>query len=84
MYAAGFETTSATISYCLLELALNPQIQQRLRNEIDAKTELDGGKLTYENLKKMDFLEMVLRGRFNKRKLVVLTNIPTYLLKQYK
>jgi len=34
MFAAGFETVSSTVSYCLYELALNKSIQDKVRQEI--------------------------------------------------
>lgn len=33
-FIAGFETTASTISYCLYELAINPEIQIKLRDKI--------------------------------------------------
>ena len=34
IFTAGFETVSSTICYCLYELALNNDIQDRVRQEI--------------------------------------------------
>lgn len=42
------------------ELALNPDIQERLFTEIDSiKQELNGSPLTYETIPKMKYLDMV-------------------------
>ncbi|XP_011551074.3 cytochrome P450 6B7 [Plutella xylostella] len=57
-YAAGFETSSATMSFLIHELAFHQDIQQRLHDEICAVTEKHGGKLTYDALSEMTYLEM--------------------------
>ena len=47
-FTAGFETSSTTMSFTLHEVALNPDIQKRLRAEIHDALEKTGGKITYE------------------------------------
>lgn len=61
-FAAGFETTASTISYCLYELALNRHVQNELRGEIDKVLNENGGKLSYDAIKNMTYLDMVLNG----------------------
>lgn len=62
-FIAGFETTALTLCYCLYELALHVDIQNELRAEIiREKTEHDG-KITYDALKKMTLLDMVISGQ---------------------
>lgn len=36
MVYAGYETTSTAISYALYEIARNPEVQQRLQEEVDS------------------------------------------------
>jgi cytochrome P450 family 6 len=61
-FLAGFETTSATMTFCLYELALNPDIQERVRNEIDTVLERHGGNITYEAISEMEYLDKVVSG----------------------
>ncbi|KAH8384603.1 hypothetical protein KR093_002178 [Drosophila rubida] len=58
-FTAGFETSSSTISFCLLELAKEPQLQDRLRKELNEAFIRDGGKLTYETITSLEYLGMV-------------------------
>lgn len=62
-YIAGFETSSVTISMALLELALNQDIQERLRNEIMSCVKETDGKITYEALMEMKYLDQVVNGK---------------------
>lgn len=62
-YIAGFETTSATMSYCLYEMANNQEIQRKAQEEIDAVLERNGGKMTYESLNEMKYLECCIDGK---------------------
>ncbi|KAG5669756.1 hypothetical protein PVAND_000050 [Polypedilum vanderplanki] len=60
VYAAGYETSSTLMTFTLYALALNPEIQQRLRNEITTEIEENDGKLTYEMLFGFKYLDMVI------------------------
>lgn len=61
-FAAGYETSSNTIAFCLHELALNQEIQERARRDIRDAIEARGGKLTYEAVQEMKYLDMVIAG----------------------
>ncbi|XP_001649311.2 probable cytochrome P450 6d5 [Aedes aegypti] len=56
-FLAGFETSSSTMSFCLYELAKNPEVQRKVQAEIDSVTALHGGKLTYDSINEMRYLE---------------------------
>jgi len=47
-FVSGFETSSTTMTFCLYELSLHQDIQDRLRQEIDVVLQKHDGKLTYE------------------------------------
>jgi cytochrome P450 family 6 len=60
--AAGFETSGSTLSYALYELALHPEIQNRLRAEIMQVLKRHNGEVTYDGLQEMAYLDMVVSG----------------------
>jgi len=59
-FLAGFETSSSTLSFCLYELAVNPAIQTKLREEIDATLEKFGGQISYDAVQGMKYLGQVI------------------------
>lgn len=61
-FGAGFETSSSTMSNVLYELALNPKIQDKLREEINEMYKKYESDLTYDNVKEMSYLNKVLKG----------------------
>ncbi|XP_012056174.1 PREDICTED: cytochrome P450 6A1-like [Atta cephalotes] len=65
-FVAGFETSSSTISHALYELALNEKIQSNLRKEINEVYAKHGEDLTYDNVKKMDYLDKVFKETLRK------------------
>ncbi|PSN44032.1 putative cytochrome P450 6a14 [Blattella germanica] len=65
-FVAGFETSSTTMSFCLYELALNHKIQTRLRIEIDTVLAKYDGKVTYEAIQEMTYLDKVISETLRK------------------
>jgi cytochrome P450 family 9 len=59
---AGFDTTSTLLCFAAHQLAVHPDVQSRLQEEIDMTLNKDGGNLTYEAVHGMKYLDMVLSG----------------------
>ncbi|XP_060831919.1 cytochrome P450 6k1-like [Bombus pascuorum] len=65
-FLGGFETSSTTMSFTLHELAMNPDIQKTLRAEIhDALAKTDG-KITYDMIMTLPYLDMVISETLRK------------------
>lgn len=62
-FLAGFETTSSTMSFLLLELAANPDIQIAVREEIVHVLHKHNDEVTYESVKDLTYLDMVISGK---------------------
>ena len=60
--AAGFETSSSTMSFALYELAKHPDIQNRLREEICETLQKHNYEVTYDGIQEMKYLDMVVNG----------------------
>ncbi|XP_055853972.1 probable cytochrome P450 6g2 [Episyrphus balteatus] len=58
-FVAGYETSSATMSFCLYELTKSVEVQKRLRGEIKEVLKANDGKITYEAVNEMEYLNMV-------------------------
>uniref|UniRef100_A0AAU7N4W7 unspecific monooxygenase n=1 Tax=Maruca vitrata TaxID=497515 RepID=A0AAU7N4W7_MARVT len=58
-YSAGYETSAATMSFMIHEMALNPDIQERIHEEVCQVYKKHNGELTYESVKDMPYLGMV-------------------------
>ncbi|XP_020280578.1 cytochrome P450 9e2-like [Pseudomyrmex gracilis] len=58
-FLGGFDTISVTMCFAAHELAVNPDIQARLRDEIDDVLKSTNGTLTYEALNTMQYLDAV-------------------------
>jgi cytochrome P450 family 6 len=63
-FAAGFETSSTAMSFCLYELAMNRDIQERVQKEIDAALRKYEDKITYEAIQEMEYLDNVISGKY--------------------
>jgi cytochrome P450 family 6 len=62
-FVAGYETSSAMMTFCLFELLLHQDIQKRVREEIDVVLRKHDGNITYEAIQEMDYLDKVVSGK---------------------
>nr|QTM97432.1 Cytochrome P450 [Sitophilus oryzae] len=58
-FFAGFDTISTAMCFGSYELAVNKDVQDRLREEIRTTYKENDGKITYDVLLKMKYLDMV-------------------------
>lgn len=61
-FLAGFETSSTALSFCLYELAKNLEIQRRVHAEIDQVLGHHYGRITYDSISEMKYLETCVLG----------------------
>jgi cytochrome P450 family 6 len=59
----GFDTSSTTLSHALFELAVNPDLLARLRVEVDAALAENDGKINYEMMQSLPYLDMIIAGK---------------------
>lgn len=57
-----FETSSTTLTFVLYELAVNPDVQETLRDDIKTVLSRHGNELNYEAMLDMKYLQMVIDG----------------------
>ena len=62
-YLAGFDTTASAIAYTLFELSRNPDLMQRLHDEVDNVLEKHNNVISYESINEMTFLEHCVLGK---------------------
>lgn len=66
MLLLGHETSSSAATFALYELALNQEIQDRLRNEISEVASRHDGEITYDGIMEMKYLDMVFNETLRK------------------
>ena len=58
---AGYDTTGSTLAFALYELSKNPDVQEKIREELNEITNGDNEKeFTYEDLKNLNYLDQVI------------------------
>ena len=64
-FIAGFETVSSGMSFLLYELAINPEVQERLAQEIRENDIKNGGKFDFNSIQNMPYMDMVVCGKIS-------------------
>ncbi|XP_066257283.1 cytochrome P450 9e2-like [Euwallacea similis] len=65
-FFAGFDAISTAICFGAYELAVNKDVQDKLRKEIRETHESNNGNLTYDSLLKMKYMDMVVSEMLRK------------------
>lgn len=60
LFVEGYETSSTTLAFAIYEMARNPDIQERLYEEITEVLAKYNGELTFDALQEMEYLENVM------------------------
>jgi len=71
-FFAGFDTSSTLMCFVVHELAVNRDIQDRLREEVQQHLAEGNGKISYESLSKMSYMDMVISETLRKYPPVIL------------
>lgn len=61
-FFAGTDTSSTLLTFCFLELCNNQEIQEKVRNEVNEVVKRHGGKLSYDAMMEMKYMDQVLNG----------------------
>lgn len=61
-FLAGFETSSTTMTFALFELAIHPEIQDRVRKEIQTVLSKHDNQMTYDSLNELKYMGQVIDG----------------------
>lgn len=62
-FIGGLESVSSSISFTAYELAINPNVQEKLRREVHATLKECEGKVTYEAILNMKYMDMMVSGK---------------------
>lgn len=62
-FIAGFETSSTTTTFCMYELSENQSLQEKLREEVNSVMNKYNGKLTYEAMMEMTYMDKCINGK---------------------
>ena len=58
-FVAGYETTATTLTFATYESALNPDVQQKLYEEVSIAVD-SKGDIDYETLSRLPYLDAVI------------------------
>ncbi|KAL0100762.1 hypothetical protein PUN28_019264 [Cardiocondyla obscurior] len=59
-FFGGFDTSSTAMCFAAHEIAVNPEVQARLQQEIDKVLEESNGEVSYEAINHMEYLDAVI------------------------
>ncbi|CAG7825768.1 unnamed protein product [Allacma fusca] len=65
-FLAGSDTTESTVTFALYELAINPDIQEKLYQEVKEAVENNNGEFSYDVINKLEYLDCVIQESLRK------------------
>ncbi|XP_068143568.1 probable cytochrome P450 6d5 [Drosophila tropicalis] len=73
-FVAGYETTASTAAFTLYEMAQNPDVLAKAQENIQSTLEKHDGKLSYDAIQDMQYLELCLKETARKYPALPLLN----------
>jgi cytochrome P450 family 6 len=73
-HIAGHDSSSATISYILIELTRNESLMKRAKKDIKSTLEKHDGNLTYDSVKDMKFIDLLVKESLRKYPVLPMLN----------
>jgi cytochrome P450 family 9 len=77
-FLAGFDTTESMVTFTLYELAINPEVQEKLYQEVKESVDENSGEFSYEVINKLEYLDMVVQESLRKYPPAVRTDRKCY------
>lgn len=65
-YVAGSESSASTVAYTLYELTQNEKLMAQAQNDIETTLAKHDGKLTYESIMEMKFIDLCVKETLRK------------------
>jgi cytochrome P450 family 6 len=65
-FIAGFETSSTTMTFAMYELSKHQELQDKVRDEVNAVLAKHGGKISYEAIQDMKYMDQVINEALRK------------------
>jgi len=81
MLSAGYDTTGQTMSFILYELAVNPEVQDALYDEIKDNSD-DSDEMSYETIQSLPYLDAIIQETLRKHPVAFL--LERVCSKEYK
>lgn len=66
---AGLDTVSTAMTFIIHELVLNPEVQQKLVEEIKEYDQKNGGKFDFTSIQSMKYMDMVVSGEWSTQRI---------------
>lgn len=63
-FLAGYETSSTTMTFALFEMSLNPEIQEKVREELFRVLKKFDNKICYDSIRELDYMQQVIDGKY--------------------
>lgn len=79
-FLGGFETSSTTMTFALFEMCLNPEIQEKVRDELFRVLKKYNNKISYDSIKELDYMQQVIDGKY----IIKRNNFHTYRFFHFK
>lgn len=61
-FLAGYETSASTLTFCIYELSINKDIQEKARDSVKKVLEKHGGSFSYEAIAEMQYIDQCVKG----------------------